>query len=74
MAGVAAVAVLGVLDDTQDLAGEMVAQGVERRGEAAADVEEDDVAPSGAFFEVAQGPVEVGGHGARTGRGELSQA
>jgi hypothetical protein len=45
--------------DTHDLAGEMVAQGVERRGEAAADVEEDDLAASGAFFEVAQGPVEV---------------
>jgi hypothetical protein len=42
--GVAAVVVLSVLDDTQDLAGEMVAQDVERRGEAAADVEEDDLA------------------------------
>lgn len=60
LVGAAAVAVLGVLDDTQDLAGEMVAQGVERRGEVAADVEEDDLAASGAFFEVAQGSVGVG--------------
>ncbi|MER5227508.1 hypothetical protein [Streptomyces flaveus] len=60
MVGVATVAVLGVLDDTQDLAGEVVAQGIERRGEVAADAEEDDLAASGAFFEVAQGQVGVG--------------
>jgi hypothetical protein len=48
--GVAAVAVLGVLDDTRDPAGEVAAQGVERRDEAAAadDVEQDDLAASGA--------------------------
>lgn len=43
MVGVAAVAVLGVLYDNQDPAGEMAALGVERRGEVAADVEEDDL-------------------------------
>lgn len=68
--GAAAVAVLGVLDDTQDLAGEMVAQGVERRGEVAADVEEDDLAAGGRVLRGGAGL----GRGGRTGRGEPSQA
>jgi hypothetical protein len=57
--GVATVVVLGVLDDTRDPAGEVAAQGVERGGEVAADVK-DDLAPSGALFEVAQDRFGVG--------------
>ncbi|MGA5002628.1 HD domain-containing protein [Streptomyces arboris] len=57
---VAAVAVLGVLDDADQAAGEAVVDVGEGGGEVAADVEEGDGFPGGPGFEVVQRGVRVG--------------